>query len=190
MNEINSETDFGQFIGWQILIEPILKLWDDKIPNDPLMRKPGLLPKVNHVPYRGGGPLMTDLLGNHVPFGVLALSNVLEHVRAGTLVPLALISDQRNPAITNLPTFTELGHPDVGGAIWAWIAGPRNLPPPIVDRLNQEVRRWIKRPEVKQQFERDAYLSMDADVPTLTAFVVGELKRWSAFADEAGLKVK
>jgi tripartite-type tricarboxylate transporter receptor subunit TctC len=155
-----------------------------------LMRKPGLLPKINHVPYRGGGPLVTDLLGNHVSFGALALSNILEHVRAGTLVPLALISDQRNPAITNLPAFAELGHPDIGGATWAWIAGPRNLPVPIVDRLNQEVRRWIKRPEVKQQFERDAYLTMDVNVPTLTAFVMGELKRWSTFADEAGLKAK
>jgi tripartite-type tricarboxylate transporter receptor subunit TctC len=122
-----------------------------------------------------------------VSFGA-ALSNVLEHVRVGTLVPLALISDQRNPAI--LPTFAELGHPDIGGAILAWIAGPRNLPTPIVDRLNQEIRRWIKQPEVKQRFERDAYPSTDVDVPTLTAFVVSELQRWSSFADKAGLKAK
>jgi tripartite-type tricarboxylate transporter receptor subunit TctC len=155
-----------------------------------LMRKPGLLPEINHIPYRGGGPLAIDLIGNHVSFGALALSNVLEHARAGTLVPLALISNRRNPATPNLPTFAELGHPEIGGAIWAWIAGPKSLPEPIVNRLNQEIRRWIRLPEVKQRFEREAYLSMDADVPALTNFVANELKRWSAFADEAGLKAK
>ena len=60
-----------------------------------LMRKPGLLPTLNHVPYRGGGPVMTDLLGNHVPVACITLSAAIEHIHAGTLVPLALISTER-----------------------------------------------------------------------------------------------
>lgn len=153
-----------------------------------LIRKPGLLPNLNHVPYRGGGPVMTDLLGNHVSLGCIVLSAAIEHIRAGTLVPLALISTERAPALQELPTIVELGHPDIGGAIWSWLAGPKDLPAPMVARLNQEVRRSLQTPELKQRFERDLFLSMDADVPTLNAFIAGELKRWTAFFQESGLK--
>ncbi|HSJ42978.1 MAG TPA: tripartite tricarboxylate transporter substrate binding protein, partial [Xanthobacteraceae bacterium] len=79
-----------------------------------LMRKPGLLPTLNHVPYRGGGPVMTDLLGNHVPAACITLSAAIEHIHAGTLVPLALISTERLAALNNVPTIVELGHPDIG----------------------------------------------------------------------------
>ena len=126
-----------------------------------LMRKPGLLPTLNHVPYRGGGPVMTDLLGNHVPVACITLSAAIEHIHAGTLVPLALISTERVAALNNVPTIVELGHPDIGGAIWSWLAGPKQLPAPMVTRLNQEVRRALQTPELKQRFERDLFLSMD-----------------------------
>jgi tripartite-type tricarboxylate transporter receptor subunit TctC len=153
-----------------------------------LIRKPGLLPNLNHVPYRGGGPVMADLLGNHVSLGCIVLSAAIEHIHAGTLVPLALISTERMAALKDLPTIIEVGHPDIGGAIWSWLAGPKNLPAPMVARLNQEVRRSLQAPELKQRFERDLLLSMDADPAALTAFIAGELKRWTAFFQESGLK--
>jgi tripartite-type tricarboxylate transporter receptor subunit TctC len=153
-----------------------------------LMRKPGLLPTLNHVPYRGGGPVMTDLLGNHVPVACITLSAAIEHIHAGTLVPLALISTERVAALNNVPTIVELGHPDIGGAIWSWLAGPKQLPAPMVTRLNQEVRRALQTPELKQRFERDLFLSMDADPTTLNAFIAGELKRWTAFFQASGFK--
>jgi tripartite-type tricarboxylate transporter receptor subunit TctC len=155
-----------------------------------LIRKPGLLPDLNHVPYRGGGPVMTDLLGNHVSLGCITLSAAIEHIRAGTLVPLALISTERAPALQDLPTIVELGHPDIGGAIWSWLAGPKNLPAPMVERLNREVRRSLQAPELKQRFERDLFLSMDADVPALNAFIAAELKRWTAFFQASGIKMQ
>jgi len=153
-----------------------------------LIRKPGLLPNLNHVPYRGGGPVMADLLGNHVSLGCIVLSAAIEHIHSGTLVPLALIATERAQALKGLPTIVELGHPDIGGAIWSWLAGPKNLPAPMVARLNQELRRSLQAPELKQRFERDLFLSMDADVPTLNRFIAGELKRWTAFFQDSGLK--
>jgi len=153
-----------------------------------LVRKPGLLPNLNHVPYRGGGPLMTDLIGNHVPLGCITLSAAIEHLRAGTLVPLALVSTERAPALTDLPTIVELGHPDIGGAIWSWLAGPKGLPAALVERLNLEVRRSLQTPQIKQRFERDLFLSMDADVPALNAFIAAELTRWTKFFQETGFK--
>ena len=153
-----------------------------------LIRKPGLLPNLNHVPYRGGGPVMADLLGNHVSLGCIVLSAAIEHIHAGTLIPLALIATERAQALKELPTIVELGHPDIGGAIWSWLAGPKNLPAPMVARLNQELRRSLQAPEMRQRFERDLFLSMDADVPTLNRFIAGELKRWTTFFQASGLK--
>jgi tripartite-type tricarboxylate transporter receptor subunit TctC len=153
-----------------------------------LLRKPGLLPTLNHVPYRGGGPVMTDLLGNHVPLACITLSAAIEHINAGTLVPLALISTERVATLKDLPTIVELGHPDIGGAIWSWLAGPKQLPAAMVTRLNQEVRRSLQTPELKQRFERDLFLSMDTDPAALNAFIASELKRWTAFFQESGFK--
>src|SRR5215831_6668405 len=153
-----------------------------------LVRKPGLLPNLNHVPYRGGGPVMADLLGNHVPLACITLSAAIEHLRAGTLIPLALISTERMGALPDVPTIVELGHPDIGGAIWSWLAAPKNLSPALVDRLNLEVRRSLKAPEIRERFARDLLLSMDADVPTLNAFIAAELSRWTKFFQETGIK--
>jgi len=155
-----------------------------------LIRKPGLLPNLNHVPYRGGGPVMTDLIGNHVSLGCITLSAAIEHVRTGTLVPLALIAAARAPALREVPTIVELGHPDIGGAIWSWLAGPKNLPAPMVERLNREVRRSLQGPEIRQRFERDLLLSMDVDVPTLAAFLAADIKRWTAFFQTTGIKMQ
>jgi tripartite-type tricarboxylate transporter receptor subunit TctC len=155
-----------------------------------LIRKPGLLPNLNHIPYRGGGPVMTDLLGNHVSLGCITLSSAIEHLRAGTLLPLALVATERAPALPDLPTIVELGHPDIGGSIWSWLAGPKNLPVPMVEQLNREVRRSLQEPEIKERFARDLFLSMDADVPTLNAFIAGELKRWTTFFRTSGIKMQ
>jgi tripartite-type tricarboxylate transporter receptor subunit TctC len=145
---------------------------------------------INHIPYRGGGPLLTDFIGHHVPVAMTTVFPILPHVAAGTLTPLAVTSTERIPSLKDVPTFTELGHAEASGAIWFWMAGPKNLPMPIVDKLSEEIRRFIKTPEVRQHFEQGALLAMDADVPRLNAFVAEELRRWTAFAEETGLRQK
>ena len=120
---------------------------------------------LNHVPYRGGAPLLTDFFGNHIPVASTPILPILQHHgAAGTIVPLGVTSTERVPLLKDVPTFQELGYPEMNGAIWFWLAGPKNLPAPIVEKLNQEIRRLINAPETKQQFEKTALLSMDADV--------------------------
>ncbi len=136
--------------------------------------------RINHVPYRGGAPLQTDFIGNHVSLATLPIAPMLPHIAAGTIAPLAVSSTERNPALPNVPTLKEAGYPEIGGAIWFWLAGPKNLPPAIVTRVNQEVRRYLATTPVKQIFMRDALMSMDADAAALDRFIVSEIKRWSA----------
>lgn len=143
---------------------------------------------LNHVPYRGGAPLLTDFFGNHVPVASTPILPIIQHAAAGTIVPLGVTSTERIPLLKDVPTFQELGYPEMNGAIWFWIAAPKGLPAPIVQRLNEELRRFIASAETKQMFEKSALLSMDADSPALTRYIAGEVKRWTAFVEEKGLK--
>lgn len=143
---------------------------------------------IQHVPSPGGG--VTDVLGNHVPMALTALLTLGEHIRAGTLVGLAVASAERIPAFAAVPTFTELGYPDVRGTTWFWLAGPKDLPPAIVDRLSREVRRIVQLPGMKQQFERRSLLAVDLDVAGLNTFLREELAFWVPLAKDVGLKVE
>jgi tripartite-type tricarboxylate transporter receptor subunit TctC len=146
--------------------------------------------RFNHVPYRGGAPLQSDFIGNHVPLATLPIAPMLPHIAAGTIVPLAVSSTERHPALKRVPTLKELGYPEIGGAIWFWIAGPKNLPAAIVGRLNAEVRRFLATPAARKVFARDALLSMDADSATLDAFIAAEIRRWTAIYAQLGQTAK
>jgi tripartite-type tricarboxylate transporter receptor subunit TctC len=143
---------------------------------------------LNHVPYRGGAPLLTDFFGNHVPVASTPILPIIQHAAAGTIVPLAVTSTARIPLLKDVPTFQELGYPEMNGAIWFWIAAPKGLPAAVVQKLNAELRAYIASPETKQMFEKNALLSMDADSPALTRYIADEVKRWTAFVAEKGLK--
>ena len=92
---------------------------------------------LNHVPYRGGAPLLTDFFGNHVPLAATPILPIIQHAATGAIVPLAVTSTERIAVLKDAPTFAELGYPEMNGSIWFWFAGPKNLPAPVVDRLNQ-----------------------------------------------------
>jgi tripartite-type tricarboxylate transporter receptor subunit TctC len=143
---------------------------------------------LNHVPYRGGAPLLTDFFGNHISVAATPVLPILQQAEAGAIVPLAVTSTQRIALLKDVPTFAELGYPEMNGAIWFWLAGPKGLPAPIVARLNEEMRRLIASAETRQLFEKSALLSLDADSPRLTGFIAEEVKRWRAFVEEKGLK--
>jgi tripartite-type tricarboxylate transporter receptor subunit TctC len=143
---------------------------------------------LNHVPYRGGAPLLTDFFGNHISVAATPVLPILQQAEAGAIVPLVVTSTQRIALLKDVPTFAELGYPEMNGAIWFWLAGPKGLPAPIVARLNEEMRRLIASAETRQLFEKSALLSLDADSPRLTGFIAEEVKRWRAFVEEKGLK--
>lgn len=143
---------------------------------------------LNHVPYRGGAPLLTDFFGNHISVAATPVLPILQQAEAGAVVPLAVTSTERIALLKDVPTFAELGYPEMNGAIWFWLAGPKGLPAPVVTRLNEEMRRLITAPETRQMFEKSALLSLDADSPRLTGFIADEVKRWRAFVEEKGLK--
>ena len=131
-----------------------------------IKRKAGM--QLQHVPFRSAGETMTAVLGGHVNLAIQTFSSAGEQVRAGKVIGLAVTSDERVPAFKDSPTFTELGLREIGGVAWFWLTAPAKLPPEIAGKLNAEVRRIVKLPQIRQRFENDALVTMDVDAAALT----------------------
>jgi tripartite-type tricarboxylate transporter receptor subunit TctC len=134
--------------------------------------------KLTHVAYKGGSAAVLDLLAGHVKVGMLSWSSVAEHIRAGTLIPLAVTSAGRLPYIPDLPTLRELGHPEFVATTWFSLAGPAGLPPEIVEKLNGEVVKAMDGPQAKKQIEQNAIETKAMSAAEVTQFVQGEIGRW------------
>jgi tripartite-type tricarboxylate transporter receptor subunit TctC len=143
---------------------------------------------IQHIPSPGG--TVTDVLGNHVPLALTTVLTVGEYLRSGALTGIALTSSERNPAFPDIPTFTELGYPQMRGSTWFWLTAPRGLPRDIVEKLNREVRRAVLAPRVQSYFHQQALMTMDLDVAGVNKFLADELAYWGPMAREAGLRVQ
>ena len=144
---------------------------------------------LNHVPYRGGAPLLTDFFGDHIPVAATPILPIIQQAEAGKIVPLAVTSTERIPVLKDVPTFQEIGYPEMNGAIWFWLAGPKGLPAPVVQKLNDGAAPLHRHAgDASRCSSKSALLSMDADSPALTQYIAGEVKRWTAFVEEKGLK--
>jgi tripartite-type tricarboxylate transporter receptor subunit TctC len=110
-----------------------------------------------HIPYKGGGPALNDLLGGQVQAGILVLGTVRAQIEAGKLRAIAVVESTRSKAMPNLPTIGE----DIPGyanpTLWCGIVGPRGLPSVIVSRLNTEIARAIVAPQVTKRLEALGY---------------------------------
>jgi tripartite-type tricarboxylate transporter receptor subunit TctC len=134
---------------------------------------------LRHVPYKGGGTAIIDLVAGHVKIGSMTWSTTLEHIRAGKLIPLAISTAQRLPEFANVPTFAELGFPDLVLTAWFSLSGPPGLPPAIVERLNKAVNDAMAKPEVRAAMERDASLTQAMTPKEFTAFLQNEVNKWT-----------
>jgi tripartite-type tricarboxylate transporter receptor subunit TctC len=143
---------------------------------------------IQHVPAPNSG--MLDVLGGHISMSLTTLLTAGEHIRSGGMVALGVTSSRRNPVYPSIPTFAEQGYPDVRGETWFWLAGPKNLPPGIVAKLNAEVRRIVKLPRTQGYFEQMALMTQDLDQAAVTAFVRDEFAYWAPLAKEVGLRVQ
>jgi tripartite-type tricarboxylate transporter receptor subunit TctC len=145
-----------------------------------LARKEGFA--LNHIPYKGAGPALLDLVAGHVRVATISFSAGAQHVRSGTLRALAISTEERLPTFPDVPTFKELGHEDMTGGSWFAISGPANLPAPIVSKLNHEVRKVLQEPDVRQRLDKDGYQTRQMSAEELQKFFVSETERWGPIA--------
>ncbi|MFN0301182.1 MAG: Bug family tripartite tricarboxylate transporter substrate binding protein [Burkholderiales bacterium] len=108
---------------------------------------------IEHVPYKGGNPTMTDVLAGAIPMVIITASTIMPHARAGKLRPLGVIEGQRYGAAADLPTIGETVSGFAVPDTWLGVLGPANLPAPMVGKLNEEIRKAINAPDVKARLE-------------------------------------
>jgi tripartite-type tricarboxylate transporter receptor subunit TctC len=137
--------------------------------------------KINHIPYKGAGPALTDLIAGHVRLGSMSFSTAAEQVRAGRVIALAVTAEQRIANFPAIPTFREVGQ-DLVAATWFALSGPARLPTQIVAQLNRETVKAMQLPEVQTRLALDAIETKSMSPEEFTAFVEAETARWVPLA--------
>ena len=140
------------------------------------------------IPYRGGGPMMQDLLGGQIPLMFINQDTALPHVRSGRLRALAVSSLQRNPLYPDVPTLAESGFPGFQALSWSGLSALKGTPQPIVDKLEAAMRKIMATPEFGQRLESIGFVVPASGSGPYTQFVKSELELWTRVIKTAGIK--
>jgi tripartite-type tricarboxylate transporter receptor subunit TctC len=143
---------------------------------------------MTHVPYKGSGPAMTDLVAGHIQVLFDAFSSLYPFVQEGKLRALAITSAKRSPLAPELPTLTELGYPAVEVNSWQAIVVPAGVPAPIAARLTEAVHKVLASPAIQQQLGKQGVEPSPSSPQELARYAAEELTRWKAVAHKAGVK--
>jgi tripartite-type tricarboxylate transporter receptor subunit TctC len=144
--------------------------------------------KLTHVPYKGSGPVLADLLGGHIPMSFTPIPVVHAHVAAGKLRALAVTSAKRTPLLPEVPTLAESGLPGYEVVLHYGLLAPRGTPRPIIDRLNQELRAALQSEEVKKRLATEGADVLASTPEEYAADIDQEEKKWSQVVKTMGVK--
>ena len=141
-----------------------------------------------HIPYKGGGPMVTDLLGNSVQLVIADQANLMPHVATGKLRALAVASAQRSPNAPDLPTIAESGLPGFNATAWQGLVGPAGMPPDVVKRLNEAVNRVMAMPAVREKLLTGGLDPVGGTPADFGRFIESEIGKWTKIARDVGAK--
>lgn len=142
-----------------------------------------------HVPYKGGGALISDLLGGQVPLTFATLPSVMPYIKAHRLRPIAVTTSERWPGLPDVPTMAQSGYKDFEMSTWIGLLAPGGTPKDVVAKLNAETVRIVKLPEVQRRFE-DLGIQPVADTPEhFERYLKSEIAKYAKVARAAGARV-
>jgi tripartite-type tricarboxylate transporter receptor subunit TctC len=145
---------------------------------------------ITHVPYKGTGPALVDTISGQVQMLMGNVLSSLQHARSGKLRPLAISTARRSAAVPELPTIAEAGVAGYESSTWhAWFA-PAGTPAPIVERLNVELGRSAKAPDVLARLSPDGAEPVGSSPEQLRQFVVADIARWRKVVKDAGIRLE
>ena len=140
------------------------------------------------IPYRGGGPMMTDILGGTIKMMFINQDVALQHVKAGKLRPLAVSSAQRNPLYPDVPTVAESGYKGFEALSWSGISAPKGVPQPIIDKLDAAMLQVMSSPAIRQRLESQGFVVPQPGAKHYADFIKSEEARWTRVIKTAGIK--
>lgn len=143
---------------------------------------------INHIPYKGTAPAVTDLVAGNVPVSFMVPGNVMQFAKEGRLKLIASTGPKRFASTPNVPTMVESGYPDLIALAWIGFLAPGNTPRPIIDRYNKEIVKILNSPEI-----RDKLVAMEFDLVAGTpeqfsAWIKTEIPRWGKVIKATGAK--
>jgi tripartite-type tricarboxylate transporter receptor subunit TctC len=145
--------------------------------------------KLNHVPYKGTGPALSDTIGGQTNALLGSVSTTLQHVRAGRLRALAVTTVRRIPAEPDLPTVAEAGVPGYETTLWHGLIGPKGLPPNVVERIHAEVTRVLSLREAAEQLQTDGVSPAGGLPEQFRETIRNEIGVWRKVVADSGVKV-
>ncbi len=145
--------------------------------------------KVDHIPYKGGAPAMTDVMGGQVHMMFTNQDGPLAHIKAGKLRVLASASLERNPSYPDTPTVAEAGFPGFAAVSWNGLAAPAGTPKEIIGKLHGEVVKALNQPTVKERLISTGFVLGGMTPADMQTFVGDEMDKWSKVAKAAGAKI-
>ena len=141
-----------------------------------------------HVPYKGAGPAIQDLMAGQIKFGAHDIAGVAPHIRSGKLKALAVAAKQRVPGL-DVPTAAESGIADFEVTAWYALFGPPSVPAPVLSRLHGAVAKGVASPEMQQVLNNMNAIPVGDSPAQLDAFVRSEVARWSSVAKKANIRL-
>jgi len=144
--------------------------------------------KMTHVPYKGTGPALIDLLGGHLSLMFDVIMTSLPHVQSGKLRTLALSSLKRSPLTPNVPTVAELGYPGFEAIVWFGLFAPAGTPPDIVKKVNEDTVRILGAPAMRELLASQGTDIVANSPVAFGAYVTSEIVKWRKVIQDAGIK--
>ncbi|SDC68662.1 Tripartite-type tricarboxylate transporter, receptor component TctC [Cupriavidus sp. YR651] len=142
-----------------------------------------------HVPYRGTGPSITDLMGGQVQISFATFASVIQYVRTGKLRALGIAGKSRTSLMPELPSFAEAGLKGYDAELWYSLLAPAKTPRAVVDKVNGALLAALKSPDVKEQFAKQGFEAKGSTPDELKAYIGRELARWQRVITENNIKV-
>jgi tripartite-type tricarboxylate transporter receptor subunit TctC len=143
-----------------------------------------------HFPYKGASQGLADLVGAHIAFSAQTVSSTAALLKAGTLTGLAETGKARMADFPAIPTFAELGYPDVASTVWFSLSAPAGLPADIVAKVNRAVVAGMAAPAAQQRARELGFIAEAMTVEEFNALVARETARWKPVIEELGLVEK
>jgi tripartite-type tricarboxylate transporter receptor subunit TctC len=143
-----------------------------------------------HIPYKGGGLAMIDVMSGHVPVMFTSVTQVLPNVRTGRIRMLAVGAAQRLAVLPDMPTVAESGFPGYEVAVWWGVSAPAGTPRAVLDKLRREINTVLGQPETQKLLAGEAAEIRILTPAELRKFIHDEVKKWTGVAKEAGIRVQ
>ena len=141
-----------------------------------------------HVPYKGGGPLMTDAVAGHVPLSIGSVFVTKPHIDSGRLRPLAVTTSKRSPDLPNVPTVAESGFAGFDAPAWWAIIAPAKTPPDVLKRMNEEINKALKNPDIAKKLSAQGIDIIGGSPESAAVFIDKQIDIWAKVVKDNGIK--